>query len=475
MVGVLTAISIQLRIRFNKNKIEYDKIYTIMPFAVKLDLQDRLKPMHEKALRVSKHSRSACTERQADYYNENSLLNCTFATGMEEQHLNARDVATQSIKMKYTIIGAGIGGLTTALAFQQKGIPYQIFEKAPKLNEVGAGIWLAPNALQVLESLGVLEDIKSNGNSIDRITLGKPDLSPLSDNPQDVVKDKFGYSTIAIHRARLQKLLFEKIPTEKIHLGKSFQSFRQLTSEKINITFADHSTTETDFLIGADGINSLVRKQLFPQSQTRYSGQTCWRGIADVELEEAFRHRGMELWGNQIRFGLSKITKGKVYWFAVALDKPNQKDDKEIVKDKLLNMFADFHPLVKKIITATPVDKMLRNDINDLKPMKNWHQDNICLIGDAGHATTPNMGQGAAQAIEDAYYLSRFIARQPDKNVFSLFEQKRRKKVDTIVKESWATGKMAHWKYGKSFRNFLLKNIPKSLMEKKMMEMYELP
>jgi len=93
--------------------------------------------------------------------------------------------------MKYTIIGAGIGGLTTALAFEKKGIAYQIYEKAKKINEVGAGIWLAPNALQVLDSLNVLNQIKSEGNLIYRITLGKADLSPLSDNFQDIFKDKF--------------------------------------------------------------------------------------------------------------------------------------------------------------------------------------------------------------------------------------------------------------------------------------------
>ena len=376
--------------------------------------------------------------------------------------------------MKYTIIGAGIGGLATALGFQQKGIEYQIFEKAPVLNEVGAGIWLAPNALQVLESLGVLNEIKSNGNSLNRITVGKSDLSPLSDNFQDAVKKKFGFSTIAIHRAKLQGILFDKIESDKIYLGKDFKSFEQKKSGEIEIQFADGSKYETEFLIGADGINSNVRKQLFPDSQTRYSGQTCWRGIADIELDKEFGDRGFELWGNQIRFGTSKIAKDKVYWFAVALAKPNLKDDKNKVQEKLLKMFSDFHPLVQQLIAATPVDKLIRNDIIDLKPLENWYNDNICLIGDAGHATTPNMGQGAAQAIEDAYYLSNIIAEQPNENVFGLFQQKRKKKVNKIVQESWMTGKIAHWKYGQNLRNFFLKCMPSKMVQKKMFDMYEI-
>ncbi|MGL1888482.1 MAG: FAD-dependent monooxygenase [Reichenbachiella sp.] len=376
--------------------------------------------------------------------------------------------------MKYSIIGAGIGGLCTALAFEKKGIEYQVFEKAAILSEIGAGIWLSPNALQVLESLDVLEEVMSKGNSIDRITIAKADLAPLSDFDQQVIKEKFGYSTIAIHRAALQKLLIEKIPQDKIHLGKGFSSFEKQSTGKIKIEFDDQSITETDYLIGADGIHSKVRSQLFPESKTRYSGQTCWRGIADFEFDTDFEHRGAELWGNQVRFGLSKIAQDKVYWFAVALDEPNLKDEPSLVKEKLLNLYADFNPLVQQLISATPSDKIMRNDINDLKPLKNWHKDNICLIGDAGHATTPNMGQGGAQAIEDAYYLSHLIATKPDQNVFEAFQQQRNKKVKAIVQQSWTTGKMAHWKYGKGFRNFILKSIPNNIMVKKMIELYQI-
>ena len=374
--------------------------------------------------------------------------------------------------MKYTIIGAGIGGLTTALAFEKKGIEYQIFERAAALNEVGAGIWLAPNALQVLERLDILDTVKLNGNSIDRITIGKQDLSPLSDSLQDIIKEKFGFTTVAIHRAKLQKLLFDKIPKEKMFLNKGFHSFKELDSGKIEVFFNDNSKTETRFLIGADGINSRVRKQLFPESNTRYSGQTCWRGVAEMELDEELSHRGFELWGNQIRFGISKIAKNKVYWFAVVLSSPNGKDDKVLVKEKLLKMFADFNPLVTKLIGLTSVAHILRNDIYDLESMRKWHKNNICLIGDAGHATTPNMGQGGAQAIEDAHYLSNLIVENSDENVFDLFQQKRQKKVDLVVNQSWTTGKMAHWKYGKGLRNFLLKNVPKKMIEKKMIELY---
>ena len=376
--------------------------------------------------------------------------------------------------MMYTIIGAGIGGLTTALAFERKGIEYQLYEKAAELNEVGAGIWLAPNALQVLESLGVLEEIQANGNAIDRITIGKPNLVPLSDSKQDEIHAKFGYTTVAIHRATLQKILFDKIPTEKIHLNKKFQSYKELETDKIKVVFEDGLSIETDFLIGADGINSKVRTQLFPNSKKRYSGQTCWRGVADIQLEEENKHRGYELWGNQIRFGISQIAEEKVYWFAVALAKENSKENRATMKDDLLEKFANFHPLISKLINTTSLDKMIKSDINDLQPLDKWYHKNICLLGDAGHATTPNMGQGGAQAIEDAFYLSNAIIEKNHVDSFKLFQKRRNKKVSAIVKQSWNTGKMAHWKYGQSFRNFVIQHMPKSIIEKKMIELYQL-
>lgn len=374
--------------------------------------------------------------------------------------------------MKYTIIGAGIGGLTTAVALEQKGIEYEVFEKAPVLMEVGAGIWLAPNALYVMDSLHLLQEIQAAGNKIDRFTVGQSDLSVLTDSHQESFEEIFGYSTIAIHRAKLQKLLLDQIPKEKVKLGKNFSSFNLLNNDKLEIKFKDGTSTVTDYLIGADGINSAVRRQLFPKSHIRYSGQTCWRGVSDFVLEKEFTNRGLELWGNQIRFGFSKIAQAKVYWFAVALSSARGNDDAEVVEEKLLKMYNNFHPLINQIIASTDRTKILRNDINDLQPMKQWYKGNVCLIGDAGHATTPNMGQGGAQAIEDAYYLSNLIASTPNENVFHSFQNKRKAKVNAIVKQSWMTGKMAHWKYGRGFRNFMMKNIPKKMMEKKMIEMY---
>lgn len=376
--------------------------------------------------------------------------------------------------MKYTIIGAGIGGLTLALALQKHGIDYHIYERFKQIKKIGAGIWLSPNALQILDYLGVLEEVINKGNSIDRITIGKPNLEAIVDNPQTAIKKAFGYSTYAIHRADLHHILLSHINASKVDLGKEFTSYTRKDKGGIELHFSNSDSTNAEILIGADGINSMVRKQLFPNSQIRYSGQTCWRGVSKTILDQKHDNRVYELWGNQIRIGISRISPGHYYWFAVALDQPNQKDQKGQTKSKLLTMFKNFDPIVQDILSNTPEDQISRNDINNLNPLQQWHKGNICLIGDAAHATTPNMGQGGAQAIEDAYYLSQFQHINPDQFIFHKFQQFRQKKVNKIVSQSWTTGKMAHWKYAQGLRNFMLKNAPTRVIEKQMIELYSI-
>ena len=373
----------------------------------------------------------------------------------------------------YTIIGAGIGGLTTAVVFEKLNIDYQIFEKAKGPNALGAGIWLAPNALQVLEFAGVIDNIFKVSNVVDRITLSTEKLKPLADSSQLPAKEKYGFSTVAIHRAKLQLALIEAIPKEKIHWNKAFAAYKQ-ENNTVTVTFQDGTTTQSQYLIGADGIDSKVRAQLFPKSQIRYSGQTCWRGVMKSALPPEYKDRGIEMWGKGIRFGLSQLSENETSWFAVKNSEAFQKDDRAVLKNKLLSYFKDFHPLVNELINNTEINAILRNDITDLKPIKHWQKDNVCLIGDAAHATTPNMGQGGAQAIEDAYYLGKLIAENPTANNFKAFENKRFKRVNSIVKQSWFTGKIANLNTGYSVRNALFSAIPKKLIDKNMYSVYDL-
>jgi len=318
-----------------------------------------------------------------------------------------------------SIIGGGIGGLVTALCLDKLNVDYKLYERAEELKEVGAGIWLSPNALQVFEWISpkLLKEIQNAGNPFNRILVASHRLKPISDSKQDFVEEKFGYTTMAIHRGKLQKLLYAYAEKNNIILGKAFDKYLKNNDDSYTVNFSDNTSVKTLSIIGADGINSSVRKQLFPKSKLRYTGQTCWRGVADYELDFSLASAGFALWGKKLQFGVSKIEQGKTYWFAVKLSEANQKDNKETLKEELLELFSEYHPLANNLIKNTTVDKIIRGDISDLELLKKWNSNSICLIGDAAHSMTPDLGQGGAQAIEDAFYISNFINNEDNIDV----------------------------------------------------------
>jgi 2-polyprenyl-6-methoxyphenol hydroxylase-like FAD-dependent oxidoreductase len=265
--------------------------------------------------------------------------------------------------------------------------------------------------------------------------------------------------------------LFEALPKDSVKLGYEFNSFEQ-SKNQVKVFVGDREVM-TDLLIGADGINSKVRDSIFSDTSKRFSGQTCWRGISDISLPDEFQNAGIESWGKKIRFGFSPITENQVYWFAVMNASKNGTNDSNTVKSELKNNYKNFHPLVLNIINQTQADKIIRNDISDLKRLDKWHKDKVVLIGDAAHATTPNMGQGAGQGIEDAYYLSNFLAKhnQIEKTLES-FESARREKVDYVVNNSWRFGKMAHSGFGQLAMKAIMKLTPDKVMKQQMNKLY---
>lgn len=378
--------------------------------------------------------------------------------------------------MKGLIIGGGIAGLTAAIALKKIGVSTTVYEAVPQIKTVGAGIWMATNAMQVFNHLGIAPKIKSAGMPLDKIAIAEPNLKIIQGTDMQNIQRKYGHSITAIHRAKLQKILLEELDASNVQLSKKLQSLEQ-TSNGITAHFIDGSSAEGDFLIGADGIHSNVRKQFYPDLQYRYSGQTCWRGVAKFDLPPTYEKATIETWGNQVRFGFSAIGGGEVYWFAVKTSPSNIKDDPAKVKEYLYELYSDFAPPIPQLLAATPRENIVKTDMYDFKPIAKWHNGNVCLIGDAAHAMTPNMGQGGGQAVEDAYFLMKSFQANKGKDfstIFTHFQQKRYKKVKKIVNTSKQIGDIAHIKYGRGLRNFLFRLLPKSLAEKQMEVVYRI-
>ncbi len=376
--------------------------------------------------------------------------------------------------MKITIIGAGIGGLTTAIALKQKGHTVEIFETSAGFTKAGSGINLAINAMQVYKRLGIYDGIENAGSYSDAMIVADSDLKEISKIDLKISEHKYGVKTVAIHRATLHKILLGHLKGTPIHLNKKLKSLTQ-SNNQVDLVFEDGTTHTAAIVIGADGIYSAVRKSIFNNTTLRIAKQVCWRGITKIVISDKYQTELNELWGRGKRFGFVQITKEEVYWYALANYNEDYKKEYETVE--LENLFEDFNPMIGKIIKSTNKNDIITNEMMDLKPIPKWYYKNVCLVGDAAHATTPNMGQGACQAIESAYVLAQCLSDEQEvKKAFETFEKIRKKKAVGVVNDSWRVGKIAHWKndLGIKLRNSAMRIIPKKLLQKQSTAIFEL-
>ena len=361
-----------------------------------------------------------------------------------------------------TIIGAGIAGLTTAIALQNIGISTTIFESSPSIKPVGAGLGIAHNALMALKKIGLEKEI---------VELGKPihAFSILDQKGKLITKsqfDKLNQSSIAIHRASLQDALLAKIDPKTIHLGKSLTNLVH-TSSGLQLTFDDQTTVQTDYLIAAEGIHSTIRKIVLPTSLPRYAGYTCWRGL--VDCSDSDNWESSETWGKNGRFGIVPLPNRKVYWFACVNASQADTRFKKYTSQDLLRIFKDYHQPIPELISKTQQENLIHNDIIDLEPIQQFAFGRIVLLGDAAHATTPNMAQGACQAIEDAIVLANCMQKELHyEKAFKDFEQQRLTRTRWITESSWNIGKIAQLENNLeiALRNSLMRILPSSIQEK---------
>lgn len=372
--------------------------------------------------------------------------------------------------MKIAIIGGGIGGLTTALALQKSNLDVTIYESAPEIKPVGAGIIMANNAMQVFDKLGIRQKIEQAGHKISTIKITDPQLKTLSEVQLNKFERKYGVHNIAIHRGDLQMILAEEIGFENIKLSKRLSKIEQGNSG-YQLTFEDGSIADAEAVIGADGIKSTVRHQILNIGKLKSAQQKCWRGVGEFDWTTKYSHQAYEAWGKGRRFGFVRINEQKVYWYAVV--------NENLVKNpnNLRELFARFNPEVSRMISETPKEKIFVSDIIDLESIFQWQKDRVCLIGDAAHATTPNMGQGACQAIEDAYLLGKLFSEGKSvEEVFAQYEKLRMEKAHYIVNTSSTIGKVSHYENSLAIwlRNMLLKATPNSINEKQLEKVFDI-
>jgi 2-polyprenyl-6-methoxyphenol hydroxylase-like FAD-dependent oxidoreductase len=307
---------------------------------------------------------------------------------------------------KALIIDGGIGGLCAAIALRQAGIDATVYEKVTEMHEVGAGLTLWTNAVRALQKLGLTDALHAIGTPYTRATIYSWQGEILSETPVDALLQKFQVTSIGVHRADLQAMLLSTLGEGVVQRGAQCTGFTQHETG-VCASFADGKEAWGDVLIGADGIHSVIRSQLFGLSKPRYAGYTAWRGVTPFQVEQ--RGDAFETWGNGKRFGFVPLNQGRVYWFATRNMPEGSGDGTMGRKREVLELFRGWHKPIEALLQATEESAILHNDISDQKPLHHWGEGHITLLGDAAHPMTPNMGQGACQAIEDALVLAAFL------------------------------------------------------------------
>ncbi len=376
-------------------------------------------------------------------------------------------------KERIAILGGGVGGLTTAIALNQLGYETKLFEGAPKLEGIGAGFGLASNALYAFRFLGLEREVAEAGHPIDSFNICDQHGNTLIRTDPQRLQNHFGAGNFSYHRADLHQLLLRHIPEGQIFTGHRLIDFKQ-EHDRVSLRFANGHTEEVDYLIASDGVQSVVRQHLVPGSAARYAGYTCWRAVVDNRIAQV-KH-GVEIWGKAGRFGLTPLTRDRLYWYACINTPSRNTKLKSWGINDLLNRFSGYHNDVLRAIRATHEDDLLLHDILDLRPLKHFAFNRILLLGDAAHATTPNMGQGACQAVEDAAVLACILKHSSDvKKAFVHFEKARLDRTRYIINTSRRAGFAAQLENSLlvTLRNGILKLLPDSFAEMNLRRLYE--
>lgn len=312
--------------------------------------------------------------------------------------------------MNVVIIGAGMGGLTTGIALKKFGHQVRIFEQTEKILPVGAAISLWSNGVKCLNYLGLTDKIAKLGGQMD-------DLAYVNGLTGDVMTqfsllpliEEVGQRPYPVARADLQNMLMDEFGRDQIYLGKKMVSLED-KADYAEVHFADGSSTQADLLIGADGTHSLTRTYVLGQQvQRRYAGYVNWNGLVEISEDLAPAQQWTTYVGEGKRASLMPVADGKFYFF---LDVPlpagldNNRDE---YKKLLKQYFVDWCQPVQQLIERLDPQKTNRVEIHDIEPFTQFYKGRVVILGDAAHSTTPDIGQGGCQAMEDAIYLARSL------------------------------------------------------------------
>jgi 2-polyprenyl-6-methoxyphenol hydroxylase-like FAD-dependent oxidoreductase len=344
------------------------------------------------------------------------------------------------------IIGGGIGGLGTAIALASAGIEAAAYEAAGDIQRIqlGAGLFLWPNGIRAIQELGLENRLREVAAPVERFELRTWRGDPLVEWNVGDMGRRLDAAPAVITRRELHSLLVDGVEPGVLTLGARCTGFTD-RGDSVVARFDDGREAEGDVLIGADGINSVVRRQLLGAAQPRYAGYTAWRGI--VEEGDFFEAETATVyWGPGARLVTYRVSGGRPYWLALANAPEGQRDPEGGHRAAVLARYAAWPEFLRAALEATEESAISRADVHDRKPVKQWGVGRVTLLGDAAHPVTPNLAQGAAYALEDAVVVSKALRGVGDAAAaLRAYEQRRIPRAASMVNGSWRMGSLARW------------------------------
>jgi salicylate hydroxylase len=353
---------------------------------------------------------------------------------------------------KILIAGAGIGGLTAALALQDAGFEVRVFERAPLLREVGAGIQLSPNGMRVMDALGLrraLENIAFHPQGLE-FRLYQSGFTVMRMPFGEASVRRYGMPYLHLHRADFLDVLSEAVRDrmgDVIETGRTVARVEQ-TAGGASLIFSDGSREDGDAVIGCDGIHSVVREGLLGPEKPEFTGHVAWRGVIPVERLAGLKLKPvltswMSPHGHAVTYFLRR---GQLLNFVGVEVNQNWQSEswtERGSKEELRAVFKDWHPTVRGIVEQ--IDEPYRWALFTRRPLQKWSEGRVTLLGDACHPMLPYMAQGAVMGVEDAYVLRSCLKAEGDiPAALKRYEELRLKRTARVQATARANGRMFH-------------------------------
>ncbi|GJM10588.1 MAG: monooxygenase [Lysobacteraceae bacterium] len=339
--------------------------------------------------------------------------------------------------MDIAILGGGIGGLSTAIALKQEGFDVTVYERFHRPTEIGAGIVCWPNASFVLEQLGVLSKVSKVSGSLNSMNRFSNTGEPIGSLDINELNRLMRYPSYSIVRKDLISILIQRTTELDINIRFGYEAIELLNDHRnAAVHFSNGHIIQPDIIIGADGrMKSMARKYVNGSNKPIYQGFINWIGVVDGTRGSFSDLAVSDFWGVGERFGIVPVSDKKAYWAGGVACESIGKTEPKHYKSELIAIFNDWPDPIPTIIHDTPQPRINKIYVHDHDPIDLWHRNNVVLLGDAAHSPLPTSGQGACQALEDAWHLTKCLKDNINdtSKAFTLFTELRKSKTSGIT------------------------------------------